>query len=849
MANCVDAVFEKFFKEGMSKEDAKELRADIQGLYDSMSKERAAGFRSGAKNPDAEFIKKAEAALENYQKGVRKLELKRLQNVVKNQKNIEFTRQKEFSGDYEGARARLTGTSKNIVGGTLSADAVNAGRVARLFASVTKGLRDTGIPGVYEIIQSKALDDLIILEKYELASGREGGVTKNAEALAIAKVWQNLTDESLATLNGAGAYINKLEGRVTGRNYNRELMLKEGEEAFKKFMTENLDYDRSFKRDFHTIDAKKAIDDLWKNTTEGRGNWDITDLDQPVKVIGTPANMARKLERARSFHFKSGAAEVEFMRRFGGQSVGEEMRKTIMATARKSTLLDFFGTNPENGYAAWRDSLNLSPAEKVSLDRHWKDLEGSSRIPGKSPWAQRAAGLRKVTDMTSLGNGVFAQIPDFAMRAGEMTMQGENYFSALAKTIGSFFEKTPKSQREEMAHTFGIGAEALISEFYSRHGVTSEGKSLPSIDKLHKMYFKLNLMKPITEINEAAHIQGLASRIGYNADKTFGALQPEYARVLQKYRIGVPEWEVLRSVVKDAEGAKMVGWGDVLEADPKLVWGKLKEAGGVSAEWTGHKSQVAAAESFKRQLADRLSAYYTDRVNIAMSRAGGYERATFMHRGHSEDSVEGQFFRFMTHFKSFSLTTASKFGPHFYHEALAGKSVGQQALNAGQLMATMMALGYVANSLQGIAKGRSPEIPQDVGSAAEIAAKAMAKGGVGGIYGDYILGEFDSRHGRSALSALMGPEIGKIDDVFDLANQIKQAGFREDPSKVKLSAITRFGINNVIGNLPGVRQGLDYMFFNEMAETLNPGYTARMNQRQERLGSRPIAPWGVGYEQ
>jgi hypothetical protein len=562
MATCLDSVFAKFPKAD---------RKDLEAIYDAMSRERKAGFLDAAGNPDAEFMKKAQGMIEAYQRGVMKAKIKVLQNAVKDAKRQGFYKADPFKGNKaEAIQAKLTGTFKQVEGGRRSVDYDIKGREQKLLSGFLSDLHESGLKGLEDIIRSEQLDDAIRREKWELANGRDGGVTGNKEALAVAKAWENLHAQQLIMKNDAGAFVNKLEGRVEARFYDRDLMMKEGEEAFKKFMLENLDYDKSFKRDFYTIDAVEAIDSLWKNVTEGKQQIpEGSNSDQAVRMFGAPANMARLLERGRSFHFNSPEAEIEFAKRFGGKSVSMDIVRSIQETARKSGLMREFGTNPENAFL--KDIYGLSAADKAMLMRHWKAVDGSTNIPGNSPAAKWGSAARKIADMSSLGMNVLAQVPDLATRAGEMRMQGDSFFSALADSVKTFFENIPKDQRDEVGHILGIGVDSRIGDFFDRYG-TTEGGKFGWVNSAHQKFFKLTGTKFVTEVNEAASAQQLAARIGYNSNKSFGELNPQYGRVLQKYGIGVPEWELLRSATQEAEGARFVGWGDVQALENKGVW-------------------------------------------------------------------------------------------------------------------------------------------------------------------------------------------------------------------------------------------------------------------------------------
>jgi hypothetical protein len=220
-----------------------------------------------------------------------------------------------------------------------------------------------------------------------------------------------------------------------------------------------------------------------------------------------------------------------------------------------------------------------------------------------------------------------------------------------------------------------------------------------------------------------------------------------------------------------------------------------------------------------------------------MNVSGLRERAEVLRRGTIEDSPEGQVIRLMSQFKSYSVTMVTKFMDMYRHEVVGElDGIAAKTMSIAPLMVSMTGLGYLSMAAKDIANNKTPKDPFDRDTMTE----AMVKGGVGGIYGDFLLGTFDSRNGRSALGAIGGPVAGKFNDTMDLFTQLKEAGLHGDPSKVRASQALRYIVNIFPGNMPFVRQGLDWLVFNSFAESLSPGYNQRIKKRMEEYGQEQL---------
>lgn len=816
MADCIGKVLEQFPEAD---------RKDVETLFERMSRAKKAGFLQGA-GSDVDFMKKSQEMLQRYRRVVDVTKARALRDEITRSRRIEFANNPGFTGSVrrgissfaEGYQAWMTGTHKNIPGARMSVDVISSEVRDAQFSHFLGKLSDT--PGAEGVLRSGTKDVEIGRARWLLANGKELPRDVDPIVASIAKAWQELGDLQLQTSNDAGAFVTKRDGHMFIRSYDPG-KIEANPDGFKEWMLNNVDYKKSFEREFHTVDPVKAVDDLTQRIIDRtQGVAESGDPLDGVKVVNAPSNLDKIMGRGRTFEFLTPEAEIEFMQKWSRHtSVADTIEHSVTENARRAALIQKFGSNPREQFL--RDTAKLSAADKAMLERHWNVISGVADIPGDDPVSKWGASIRKTTDITSLGYSTLRNFPDLGTTSATLRVGGKNFIERQFEMISEFMKGIPKENRTAAMKLYGIGADSMRGEYFNRVGTTSGGHAW--ISKAHKQFFDLIGQRLWTSASEVGMAQTLAAGLGDSAGLTFAKLNEHSAKILQKYGIGPVEWDIIRASAQASEdGITFIGSNGV-RALPDDVVKKIMDSGGVVGFDPG---------LYKRISAQKLGSYFRDRVDIGMNRAGAFEKASLLNRGWMEGTAEGQAIRFLSHFKSYSYTMASKFSKAYYYENLAGKSLGEGAATLAPVMVSLTALGYTGQVAWDLAHNRTPSDP----TRPKTMVDAMVRGGMGGIYGDFLLGTWDSRHGRDALSFLAGPEAGKVKDMMDLVSDFKEAGLERDASKIRASAITRFLKNNLVGNIPVVSQGMDYLWFNALAEAQNHGYNERMKARLEKQG-------------
>lgn len=789
-----------------------------------IGEEKNRSFAEGSLNPRDYFERATREiiAIENSKTMQAKVQI--AENVRKRKQVAEIVGQ--FEDKSRGLDAVLVGTNDpdKMTGASV------ASRQLGIANSLRAGLlRDIHQSGLRDVLLSGDIDAQIRREISELnkKSGNPG-VTGNKVALDAAKIYKRHLDRIRGTLNASGAFIRRLDGYAGRVAHSPEKILAAGFDQWVQEIMPMLDEHKTFVDGAARSDAMEMLRGVYDDITTGKKDKvsDAITSDQLIKIVGSPSNMAKRAERSRVLHFKNAEFEHAYLQKFGQyDNMLDDMVALTERAARDSGAMQVLGTNPRATYEILRKGLNLQDKQYDWLDNRAAEIFGDTRSPGIVWWARAAGNTRAVVSMAKLGAAVFSSFPDIAAKAVNIrTATGQNYFSALSESFTSFLDSAKSKQaRMDMSFLTGVASDSFLNSTFDRINATDiqAGKMSRAMQTFHR----INGLGWWTDVNKSAHAKVLAAGLGMRSGLPLSALDETIVRHFKRFGFDETTWDLIRSTAKAGEDGKMyIGVSDIHSIpDEQII--KFMRRDKINPT----KRNI---EQYRSERATRLATYYAQNVADAMLEPGAKERSIWL-RGTAADTPEGQVFRFIAQFKSYPTAVITRTldqmvvgqGGHSWANAFRqGKA---DVAGLASFMAASTGLGYLSLMAKDALKGKSPRDPFSIQTVAE----AMVQGGAMGIYGDYLLGEFDSRYGRSALSALAGPVVGQVDDVFDLFNRLKDG----EGDKVATSTF-RFVINNMPGsNLFYVRGAVDYLFLYDLQEKLNPGFLSRM---ESRMGDR-----------
>jgi hypothetical protein len=835
--DCVSRILQT-----LPKVDQITYKKDIERLVSRMSKEKANAFTDSLLSPDAAYRKKAMKLIEEERYNIKVERLKALDNLEK-RKDVQL-RFDLRENKREAMSNLLVGDHKLIGENRLSVAARQSSLQANLHGLIAKEIDGTGLSNV---IRSGELDRQIRIELSELNKGELGnfGVSNSKEAMVAAKAFQKIQKTILGTLNGSGAYIRELSGYAGRVSHNADKLLKIGKEQWVESILPLLDLEKTFNSGVLELDPIETLSTIYDDITTGQSSRrKPPDLgsDQVIRMLDMPPNFASRSERSRVLHFQDAAAEHDYLKNFGNDSnMLEEMIGFASRAAKDSGLMQVFGTNPGAGFAIALRSAKIKDRGMVDqIQKQFLEVSGETLRAGQSIGAQIGAAARAWNTVTKLGGAMISSVNDLANRTSQLiNFNGENYFTAWGKTFQSSIDALNPKTRKDATYLMGVASDAYISSLQAN---LSGGEALPGyISKSLGLFYKLNLQGPWTQINKQAQGMVLAADVGMRVNQGFNALDESFVNNFKRFGIREPEWNFIRNASEVAQdGRSYVGFQNVFDMDDDMAVRIAKESGLIPTGYSAAKER-AIARKMKFDAATKLSVYYNDQVATAMLDPGARERAILL-QGTHQDTAVGQALRLFAQFKMFptSMITQSVQSTLYAKGATSVKDalIGPNSNKTGvvRLMADLTVLAYGGMVIKDLFNNKTPKDPRDPKTMQE----AFLKGGVGGVFGDLLIQDFDSRYGRGALSFLAGPTFGQLDDIANLKTDTTKY-LSGDRKKAPTGAYARIAKNNIPGgNLFYTKAAIDHFFLYYINEKITPGSVARMEARMRKNGQKPL---------
>lgn len=831
----------------LTPEEGRLLKKDIESIVSRMSKEKALAFTDGVLNPDSQFRERAMKILERERTAIKVEKLKTLENIEKRQ--IANLKLKERQTPASGMSALMVGDHK-LIGE--NRDSI-AGRQHALQESLQAvAIKEVESTGLSKVIQSGALDREIRIEISELNKGENGnpGISNSKEAMVAAKAIQKVQKTILGTLNASGAYIRELEGWAGKVTHDQAKIAKINKQEWIDRISPLLDHEKTFRSGLLEQDPQEFLSRVYDDIVSGKSSRQQeieASSDKLYRIIDSPPNFAKRAEKSRTLHFQDAAAEFDYLKQFGSdKTLYEQTISQARKAGKDAGMMQVLGTNPGATFEVLIKSNKIE--DKLSLNsvrNQFKEISGETLQPGASVIAQVGSGLRAVQALSKLGFSVVNSIGDLGTRSHQLQNSiGDGYFSAWNKTAQSTFDAISNPQaRREVTYLTGVAADAYAGALHSNLAASDPVPG--AITRIMNMYYKANLQAPWTNINKQAQAMVLSADVGMKVGRRFNELDEAAVRNFKRFGITDKEWGFIRAGAEVAEdGRSYVGFQNIFDMDSAKAIQISKEAGLIPAGATEAQAK-RIAERAKFDAATKMSVYYNDQVSTAMLEPTARERSLLL-QGTHQDSVVGQALRLFAQFKMFptSMITQVTQSTLYANGAtnLGEAFIGQNANKMGmaKLMVDLTVLSYGSIALASMLKNKTPPDP----TKSDTITEAMKRAGVGGLYADFLVGEFDSRYGRGALSALMGPTLGQIDDVFNLKTDIQKYA-RGEKRNFPATAAGRLVANNFPGaNLFYAKAAIDHYILYNFSEKMNPGYMARMEARMKKKGQKTLIQGG-----
>lgn len=701
---------------------------------------------------------------------------------------------------------------------------------ARGIASIYRGeLVDfyTNIKGGLGIFTDQELVQKIVRERF-------GENTGDALAKKISDKMGDVFETMRDRFNRNGGDIGDLGNKFgLPQTHNLEKIVKEGKEQWVNDVLPDQDVSM-FVHEDGSYYSQQEIRSLLEYTYDTLSSDGANKIEVGRQATGGgTSKVTNRHGESRVLHFKDADAWLRYQNKYGGLPLVDLVEAHINGLSKDIAMVENLGSNPKTALKILMDAAAKKDWEK-GIDEN-KTKSSRKRIEtmfdefsgGNSPQSQVLANLgtsyRSMNIFSMLGGTTITSITDQATIAKTAHVHGLSYRKAFGELL-SQLNPANKADRE-LAHSLGLATEEMLGSIarWSDDGLTST----------HGMTAKLARISSgiATQVMRASFLNALtaASKVGFSKllmekygrlshSKAWNDLDAQDRELLSNTGLDERAWQVfqLAEPVVDREGNQLMSARSIYEIpDEKLTS-------------FGDPKQV------KDQVASQLQAHLLDEQGMAVIEAGLREK-TLINVG-ARGTITGEIFRGIVQFKSFSVAFLMRHGSRtMAQEGLKGK-----AAYAIPLFVMTTLLGGLVVQLKELLNGNDPQTmwdSDDPKKASSFFVRSAVQGGGLSFLGDILVAGTDTS-GRDAHSFVAGPLGGDFESLLSLTvgnltqyNEGKDTNFGNEAFKFVKGKVPA-------QNLWYTKAAINRMVFDEMQDTIAPGYREKALRKAERQQDR-----------
>jgi hypothetical protein len=864
-------------------------RRDVDDLLDAIDA-RAQEFDNSGLGPDERYARARDEILQEIGE---KSALRRRAEIMDTKKDISRHRyytevEKQIAKLPANARlakrlargaarlaieAKLVGVNLPFLKNRLSVDAQFVA-MRRLW--VGGMARDLEKAGLLKIFATRSLEDKWTDELFELnkRGGGNVGLTKDAHALAIAKIVQKWQRYGMAAQNREGAWVRSYSGYITRSSHDADAIREAMPERWIADTIGKLDLQRTFGTD----DRQRALDALrqmWTPLKDG----DHFDYGRPIDEPLYP-NTAGQASASRELHFKSGKDWREYNDLYGVHNATRTVIEALVNGARRTALMKEFGTKPAEAFdrdmnftkaqlqqSSKRDVARIGKLEELQasaptperaaqiaelkdkvdaakdkfvdfekwdqpLRNRFAQIDGSAQRPVNRTWANISSNWMAIQRMAKLGRVAlthFASLPSKAMEASYWGIPFAKRYGSLVSGLTQGAEGSAK--REALDATL-VAFENRLGHMMAMYDVADAPGGF--LAKWETTFFKLTGVSSVIDNQRGDAEAMFASHIGSKRDLDWKDVGPKEQRVLQGFGLGEAEWKALKGVDWSTIGGRTyLTPSDALKLSDDQVKAYLKDS--EFAKLGREAPSVDDIAKARSDLATTLATAYSDRAGFAIPMPSARIRAMLFGKNFEPGTPINTALRLVYQFKIWPADMIQRaWGREMYGRIGDGKMDRVAGLVEAAVGA--IAFGVASEAVREAIQGKNP-IAELESSPVGAILKGGQRSGFGSLVGDFLLGEFD-RHGFSAVGSLSGPTFSQIDTLMDLLHageQTKAGTFSATAWRQRGADAIRLAHDNIpFMSLWATQLAVDTLIWHRLQNWISPGYLERSEQRQNQ---------------
>ncbi|WP_424585538.1 hypothetical protein [Acinetobacter baumannii] len=816
---CKQAVAKALGKQSLSAQEATDIEARINETMRNLARKDINNWRNLS---DAEKLTEAakQVAIDIQEQLKRKHKIA-AQDILKQSQNIAALDHGKLS-------------SMEVIDRMVAAHGDMSGiqsidSKARGIASIYRGeLVDfyTNIKGGLGIFTDQELVQKIVRERF-------GENTGDALAKKISDKMGDVFETMRDRFNRNGGDIGKLDNWGLPQTHNLEKIAKAGKEAWVS-KAESLIDTRQYVHENGDYYSQQEIRSLLEYTYDTLSSDGANKIEVGRQATGGgTSKVTNRHGESRVLHFKDAESWLEYQSEFGGMQFVDLVEAHINGLSKDIAMVENLGSNPKTALKILMDAAAKKDWEKGIEENQTKSSRKRAQVMfdelsgGNSPQSQVLANLglayRSMNVASMLGGTTIASLADQATIAKNASVHNVSY----RKAFGGLIEQLNPANKadRELAHSLGLATEEMLGSIarWSDDGLTSTyGKS----EKLARIssgvatqVMRVSFLNALTSASKVGFTKLLMEKYGrLSRSKAWNDLDAQDRELLSNTGLDERAWQVfqLADPVVDRKGNQLMSARSIYQIpDEKLTA-------------FGDPKQV------KDQVASQLQAHLLDEQGMAVIEAGLRER-TWMTVG-AKGTITGEVFKGLMQFKSFSASFLMRQGSRtMAQEGLKGK-----AAYAIPLVVSMTLLGGLVVQLREILNGNDPQTiydSNDPKKATSFFMRSVVAGGGVPVLGDILVAGTDTS-GRDANSFVSGPLGSDFTALLGLTvgnltqyNEGKDTNFGNEAFKFVKGKIPA-------QNLWYTKAAINRMFFDEVQDTIAPGYREKALRKAERQQDR-----------
>lgn len=685
----------------------------------------------------------------------------------------------------------------------------------------------TNIKGGLGIFTDQELVQKIVRERF-------GENTGDALAKKISDKMGDVFETMRDRFNRNGGDIGDLGNKFgLPQTHNLEKIVKEGKEQWVNDVLPDQDVSM-FVHEDGSYYSQQEIRSLLEYTYDTLSSDGANKIEVGRQATGGgTSKVTNRHGESRVLHFKDADAWLRYQNKYGGLPLVDLVEAHINGLSKDIAMVENLGSNPKTALKILMDAAAKKDWEKGIDENKTQSSRKRAQVMfdefsgGNTPQSQVLANLgvayRSMNIFSLLGGTTIASTTDQATIAKTAHVHGLSYRKAFGELIRQL-NPANKADRE-FAHSLGLATEEMLGSIarWSDDGLTSTyGKS----EKLARIssgvatqVMRVSFLNALTSASKVGFTKLLMEKYGrLSRSKAWNDLDAQDRELLSNTGLDERAWQVfqLAEPVVDREGNQLMSARSIYEIpDEKLTS-------------FGDPKQV------KDQVASQLQAHLLDEQGMAVIEAGLREK-TLINVG-ARGTIAGEIFRGIVQFKSFSAAFLMRHGSRIMaQEGLKGK-----AAYAIPLFVMTTLLGGLVVQLKELLNGNDPQTmwdSDDPKKASSFFVRSAVQGGGLSFLGDILVAGTDTS-GRDANSFVAGPLGGDFESLLSLTvgnltqyNEGKDTNFGNEAFKFVKGKVPA-------QNLWYTKAAINRMVFDEMQDTIAPGYREKALRKAERQQDR-----------